>query len=120
MLLKIQINTGNGNFATADISSYCQSHPNYTSNRDLTYPESFNPLFLIASGGNNLADYNGIDCGGFAGRLDRIVDSLRVDRASYQGLTLNQQNLRLPALDFVTLLREICRSHPSCNVYFYP
>jgi hypothetical protein len=120
MILKIQINTGNGNFATADLSCYCQSHPNYTKDRDLTYPSSFDPLFLIASGGNNLVDYNGVDCQTLANRLDRIVDSLRTDRASYQSLTLSQQNLRLPALDFAVLLREVARSHPLCTVYFYP
>jgi hypothetical protein len=120
MLLKIQINTGNGCFASADLSCYYQSHPNYTKDRDLTYPLSFDPLFLIASGGNNLVDFNGVDCQTLASRLDRMVDSLRADRTSYQGLTLSQQNLRLPALDFTVLLREICRSHVLCNVYFYP
>jgi hypothetical protein len=120
MLLKIQINTGNGCFASADLSSYCQTHPNYTKDRDLTYPESYNPLLLIASGGSNLVDFNGIDCQRLAGTLDNIVNSLRVDRTNYQTLTLSQQNLRLPVLDFVTLFREVCRAHPSCNVYFYP
>jgi hypothetical protein len=120
MILKIQITTGNSLTATADLSSYCQSHPNYTRDRDLTYPVSFDPLLIIASGGTNLVDYNGNDCQTLATKLDGIVDSLRVDRASYQTLTLSQQNLRLPTLDFIVLLREICRSHPLCNVYFYP
>jgi hypothetical protein len=121
MLLKILISTGNGNYASPDLTKYYPSNPIYAKAEGLTYPPAYDPLYFIASGEkNNLVDFNGNDCQTVALALDAVITSLRSARASYQTLTLSQQNLRLPALDFVTLLREVCRSNPLCTLYFYP
>lgn len=116
--IRFLIDTGAGNQATPIISSHCQLSNKLDTN-NISYPSSYDALFQISLG-QNLVDFNRSDCQSFANSLDRGIDSLRVDRNSYQSLTLSQQNLRLPALDFLTLLRDICRAHPLCTVLFYP
>lgn len=118
-LIRFSIDTGAGNQATPIIPSHCQPLTHKLDASNITYPTSYDPLFLICLG-QNLTDFNRIDCQSFANSLDRGIDSLKVDRNSYQSLTLPQQNLRLPALEFLTLLRDICRAHPLCTALFYP
>jgi hypothetical protein len=118
-IIRFSIDTGAGNQATPIIPAYCQPQIHKLDAGNISYPSNYDPLFLICLG-QNLADFNRSDCQSFANSLDRGIDSLRNDRGSYQSLPLNQQSLRLPALEFLVLLRDICRAHPLCTVFFYP
>jgi hypothetical protein len=79
----------------------------------------YEPLYLLAIG-NSLVDYNGTDAATFGQRLESGIERLRTDRNLLVGLTIQQQNLRLAAMDFLVVLREISREHPLCTVLFYP
>jgi hypothetical protein len=78
-------------------------------------------LLDITFGGQPVTDFNKQGARrDILGQLDRAVESLRIQRGDYQGLTEAQQALRPQVLDFVVKWREKCREHPSCVVSIVP
>jgi hypothetical protein len=117
--ISFSISTGNSNYATPNLAKFCPNTPNCISADRIIYPSVYEPLYLLVIG-NNLVDFNGIDAASFGQRLDSGIERLRTDRGTLAGLTIQQQNLRLAAMEFLIVLREISREHPSCTVLFYP
>jgi hypothetical protein len=104
--IKLEISTGNGNTAPA---ANCG-----------TIVAIYQPLLDIALGGVAIGDLHGQQADKFASTLDSAVDSLRNNRAAYQGLTAAQIDLRPQVLDFVRLWRDACRAHPLATIYIVP
>jgi hypothetical protein len=104
--IKLEISTGNGNTAPA---ANCG-----------TIVATYQPLLDIALGGVAIADLHGQQADKFSSQLDSAVDSLRNNRAAYQGLTAAQIDLRPQVLDFVLKWRDSCRAHPLSTIYIVP
>jgi hypothetical protein len=105
--IRLEISTGNGNTAVA-------------ANVGAIVP-TYQPLLDIALGGLNIPDIHGIQADKMTNSyLENAVESLRTNRAAYQGLTAAQIELRPQVLDFVRLWRDACRAHPLATVYIVP
>jgi hypothetical protein len=105
--IRLEISTGNGNTALA---ANCGS-----------LNPAYQPLLDIALGGLSITDTHGATADKIGnGYLDSAVDSLRNNRAAYQGLTATQIDLRPQVLDFVRLWRDACRAHPLATIYIMP
>jgi hypothetical protein len=119
MIIRFSISTGAGNTATPNLTKFCTGNLiNHLSAENLQYPVQYDALYSLTLG-QSLAGLNGLDCPKFADKVTPTIDSLRQDYPTYTNLAIGQSSLRVPAYEFLVLLRDICREHPACFVYFY-
>lgn len=104
--IRLDIDTGSGNIATAGNAGIL--------------PSTFLPLLSIAFGGQSIDSFHGLDANSMAGQLDGAIVSFRSQRQDYLALTEAQIALRPQVEVYLVGWRDLCRKHPNCVVSIVP
>jgi hypothetical protein len=104
--IKLDIDTGSGNYATAGSAGIL--------------PSTFKPLLDIAFSNQVVDDFHRLDANNMGSQIDRAIDSLQRDRRSYLALTEAQIALRPQVEAYLIGWRDLCRKHPNCFISIVP
>jgi hypothetical protein len=104
--IKLEIETGAGDrILVANVGYFNSSHQ---------------PLYNICFFGVPIDSFHNKSGAGAVADLTTAIQSLRVDRASYLGLTAIEQTYRVLVLDLCLEFRNLCLRHPSSVISLTP